>query len=310
MKTSSLCLIASLLGLLWLSQGCTRRVEQELPEFEPQLALNAVVALGDPWRVEFGNLQPVGQPGSDPLPEGVVQVQPLGAPPVSLTRDSLDENRFNENLYLSETLRVEPGPTYQVSASHPGYDSVRAMVSAPSPPLEVTLVYLDSAQLDRNGEPQPLVRVSWRDPAPEEENYFMVYSLLVDTVFGVQTYSALLSEDEAATFRGSLQRPEDEEIGRSFSPTFLTDERFEDGRYTLEMDVIIPPFPLSQHQFLDVAVATVSEDFYEFQRVYQLQGSFENDPFAEPAPILSNVEGGQGLVATYAPVWSRVALQP
>jgi hypothetical protein len=278
------------LGLLAVSAGCQRTASLNLPTPAPELVLNAWLTPGDLWRVSLDRVYPLGAAAGLPLVYGDLRLIPGG----SLAHDSLGE-------YVSATERVQAGQSYRLTAAHPGYPAVAVDLSVPLPPEDLRLVYFPEGATTTDGESEPLVRLVMADPAPADSQYYAVYSRLVDTVLGGYTGSVLFTDDLAVAFQPSWILPDDTGRVEFYRPFLFGEEAFTDGTFTLDFTFLTPAFARDRYQILEVFVATLPREVFDYLEAYEQQGRLQQDPFAEPTPISGNVQGGAGMVVVYSP---------
>jgi hypothetical protein len=277
-----------------LSFGCQRSKVVELPTKDSTLILNGINEFGKSWNFSLERVLNIGQASGARLEEGKVWLTNTNGEIVYLTQDSLIRNKFS-----SPNFFPEAGQDYIVQAFHPGFDSVYAYIHVPPPMPEIKL-YFQLSQNEVLNSSTP-IWLELNDPEPENRNFFMLYAYLKDSIYNEIKANALFSEDPIFNFSLPLKLPVTDRTVLLF-PSFFTDDLFVDGKYNVNLRFWLPDFEFVEGRRLEVSVATLSEEMYDYLKAYQKQGNLKESPFAEHSPVYGNVINGDGLVAVYTPV--------
>lgn len=295
--------------------GCESFFIPDAEPVEPGLVVDGAFSADSAWAVRVTRLRVLGQSRPGPAPDGftvadaAVEVRPEGGgSPVPLSH--VGGGRYEG----PEGLGPVPGGSYRLVVTHPSLGRAEAVGRAPAPPVfevgpaeEVDpgdegprkeyrfrlrlrgdgaglAVALSQVQPPYEGETdrRPRLRpVPFSSDDPDLRAYFF-------DVGPVRTYASFY---EGAVLRSDVRAGE----WRDITVTALTSRHQEAG------DEVV------------VRVVALDPDLRDHLYTRSLQEQYEGDPFADPAPLASNVEGGRGVFGGYtqrAVVVSLAATEP
>jgi hypothetical protein len=206
----------------------------------------------------------------------------------------------------------QPGQRYTLRASAPGVAAVEATLTLPAPPTLVSGSY--APVVSSNGY-QYRGRLSFAiiDPVSSAD-YYLAYARVLDAAghyWGqvAQDYSSRNSNGpDIKLTRFDLSQP-----GSLFQTLPVSDGGRNGQRLPFSQDVYLSGAGSSSSgntkpAFIEVIVSSLPADTYEFYQSVQRAYDTEGNPFAEPAPLRSNVVGGYGLFGGATDVALRIAL--
>jgi len=174
-----------------------------------------------------------------------------------------------------DELKIEKGKTYFLTVTNNG-ETVNAQATVPDltpPDLEVTS--LDTITGDWE---QTMYRahLRFRDLAGKG-NFYSITSSFIYYIEG---------ENQPYIY----------ETGFSRGEPYMSDINNEGEYFAFTTDDIFMPYPDSELRLV-FTLAVTDENYYHFHKAIR---NFDDDnPFAEPSPIYSNVNGGLGVFAAY-----------
>ncbi len=259
--------------------SCQREADIDLPDTKPKLSVSCFISDDiDTIRATVYWSSPVftNSNNSQERPSDMnVQIRRGG-----LTKQlNWDANLFQYVLTTSEFL-LEPGGSYELVVTAPNGERVSANTTIP---LELPVV--ESATLTRDSSITSWGEISYeltfktilRDPSPLFNRYRFAYF----------EYFSIENEFEAEYYRAN---------------SFKDDESLLNG--TLYEEEVIENFGFGSAAFpMVMYVINSSEEYYRFHNTISNQSN--DNPFAEPTIVYSNVENGLGIFAGYRQV--RVA---
>jgi hypothetical protein len=215
----------------------------------------------------------------------------------------------------------EPGRTYTLRASAPGAEAVEATLTLPEPAVIETGSYIPATQDNNN----PVFRnsagrltCSILDNAGTAD-YYLAYARVLDRN---GKYWGAVRRDYSSTSNDGLDVNLDrfqlseggQDYGYGLYP--FSDVGGNGQRLTLSTDVLLqyqgdfnPNNPVVvQPGFIEITISSITPDTYRF---YQSRNRYNNtgdNPFAEPAPLFSNVRPGYGLFGGATDVTYRIPL--
>lgn len=207
-------------------------------------------------------------------------------------------------------LPVQVGKTYTVQVDAPGFETVTSSCTVPKN-VPVSELKVDSSRRSEFGVELTWgynVRALWQDPAGETNFYRIVgYGECLNWPLRFPEASIDTTKPKVL-MRGS--------IGFGRQEQFITDQN-QDGQLLMSSRGELPSYfdysfydSTSQsgysgnHSFsrpltLLVSVLQVDENYYNYHRARQQQRQSQNNPFAEPILMPSNIQGGLGCFGAY-----------
>mgnify|MGYP006268631857 CR=1 FL=1 len=139
------------------------------------------------------------------------------------------------------------------------------------------------------------LRITLVDPDPSQRDYFYVYA---ETLGEFSVSMEWQTDDPAVRFRSSWAQRDSTNNYRVFQQaSFISDEWFGDSLRTI--DFFLPSrriaFLSNFYPGWSVKVGSVNEPFYRYLETVHNQQAALNNPYAEPTPVHTNVEGGLGV---------------
>ena len=199
--------------------------------------------------------------------------------------------------YHSSCCKPQAGVTYQLQVEAEGYETVTAVDRLPEP---TKIQDVRRSSVTAQWGPAERLEVDIKDDG-STENYYEL-SLLWDPRWYDLEFTVRNAElqDQLSDYAlGSILEPD---LATIYTYRMLLHDKAFDGR---EITLILETYPgegyLESGEELSVKVRTISEAYYRYHRTKVLQENARTDPFAEPVGILSNVTGGHGVFAGYAP---------
>ena len=292
--------------------SCEMVVDVDIPEEPPRLVLNAFLQADSVVVVELTESQSILT--NTFLPH-------VGGALVTLSENgqlvaTLEESEGAGIYFSSFTPSI--GKTYTLRVSKTGFEPVEGSTVIPVP-MVVRAVTADTITMDRrfNGDPHDTkatfslgeVRITLDDPG-DERNYYGVSAyryergfkgerdnrgdyVITDTVRTVR--SLYFSSDDPATasvvdeFAGGGET--------SSNIISFSDEFFNGKTYSLRLTQNVLSSWDAAYTQLHLVLHATDEAQYRYFRAVQLQYENQDNPFAEPVQVYSNVKNGFGIVA-------------
>ncbi|HAA11629.1 MAG TPA: hypothetical protein DCE41_07980 [Cytophagales bacterium] len=200
---------------------------------------------------------------------------------------------------------AQPNVEYELVITHPDYPTCRVTTSLPSPTqssnLQIPDLVFEAPLQDVSGT------FSLADPA-DEQNFYL-FSFVQEWSY-VRPLCCDMPDDTTRHRWTSVLTIEELGIAPTVSIYFntgnfngvLANDRILDGQ-TTEIHFHTPSAyyqvegPYTYRG--DLVVNHLSEDLYRYLQSWIAAEQANNNPFSQPQPIYSNVEGGFGIVAGY-----------
>lgn len=211
-------------------------------------------------------------------------------------------------LYYSIAARKLPiitGRTYTLTVSNPYFPAVTAQCTVPQL-VKPTEIQIDSTTILTNGGAQfdpkgPMLtgRLVWQDPAGQP-HYYQVNGQTIKQLKAKVTYpqsvpqrDTLVRIDTPLRFEKSTLVDDKAKDGSSFiSPKGQTTGNYSYSRYDF------PTATLLSYTVV-MTLSNVDENYYRYQAAIEQQGQAEDNPFAEPVLIPSNIQNGLGCFGAF-----------
>jgi hypothetical protein len=210
----------------------------------------------------------------------------------------------------------EPGHTYTLRASAPGTEAVEATLTMPARAVIETGSYVSSTQNNPNirGGAGRLT-CSILDNAATTD-YYMAYARVLDRSGKYWGFVRLdYSSDNGNNSEINLNRFQLSEGRNLYSQSPFSDAGGNGQRLNLSNDIYMQydgsygqggTYP--EPGFIEVIVSNITPDAYRFYQSLNRYYDTDGNPFAEPAPLFSNIRPGYGLFGGATDVTYRIPL--
>ncbi|OZC02529.1 DUF4249 domain-containing protein [Rubricoccus marinus] len=312
MRLSHFAPLALMLALL---AGCEfeTSVGIDPPPFEEALVVYAFPTPDSTWTVSVAKSLPLGSNRSYEVPDATVTIHEGGAVVETLVLQTARPEgeptySIQPSVYVSPTgATPEAGRTYRIEITAPGLPLASSETTIPLAP-EAEVVSDEWTYYDEGGYNSRRLRVGLVDP-PGDDIYELALLLREDYQEGyINEYTYRFTSVTPSFRRGYEFLDIDvgvETDAEYYREVVFRDALFRDRRQEFELDFDTYADEFATRSFA-VAVGRVSEPFARYQASRRQQIDNESNPFAEPSPLYSNVDGGYGVVGAFTSV--RIAL--
>ncbi|MDF7809993.1 DUF4249 domain-containing protein [Hymenobacter sp. YC55] len=334
--------LVTLLSLTALAfSGCETIVDVDTPPHTPRLALNYTLSnqLPNAYNQEFFANRALFVSTS----QSVLEVKELTGRG-NATVEVLDESgqvveRFRskpkrtynnygqvDSLYgdyvPTRGLVGEPGHTYTLRASAPGLETVESTLTLPFPTVIETGSYSEQ-QVTQNGSTFKIGRLtcSILDNAATTD-YYMAYARVLDRN---GNFCGTVQRDNNRNNGGGPdvnlglfqlsntnsnydQYPFSDVGGNGQRLTLSTDVSFFVRSYPVDPTNPRSPYITPEPGYIEIVVSSITADTYRFYQSRNRYNDTDGNPFAEPAPLFSNVRPGYGIFGGATDVTYRIPL--
>ena len=281
-----------LLLLVMVAIGCESAVEFPGAPFRSELVVTSEFSAESPWIVVVQRTV-----GFDE-----VVTFPVSVENATVTIDGDDGSRVElehkgGGFYHSNCCKAHAGVTYQLQVEAEGFETVTAIDRLPEPTV-IQDVRITSVNAEWG--PAKRLEVDFKDDGNTANFYEL--SVSWDLRWSEREFTILNAElqDQLNDYAlGSIFEPE---LDKIYARRMLLHDKAFDNR---EIALILETYPSNAIAELggglSVKIRTVSEAYYRYRRTQVLQDNATSDPFAEAVEVRSNVRGGLGMFAGYAP---------
>lgn len=290
------------LTLTWSGCDFQRTVDVDGPKPSPKLVVNGEIIPSRPWRVDVSRSVGAFEPGDTEdstftITDATVTVSHDDAEQGPLRLDSL-------NQYSTRQFTPRVGQKYTVRVTAPELGTVTATDRVPPAPS----ARLTDREMDPAGPYYDHTLQLTVDDPPDTTNYYHIAlrqnvyyrdSTSIDTTGIIDIREFKTRSRSIVNEMGRDAELEDEELN-SYSGREATfrDVLFDGTEYQISLQVA-GRFSFSSREArveYILYLSALSEDTYQFLRTSRLQSRVEENPFAEPVEVHSNVEDGYGVV--------------
>ena len=272
---------------MFLSFACKgfwepRSVVTNLPEHRPLLVINSFINPDSVLEVFVSKSNAFLAPPSFLINDATVTIFESGNPVAELFQ-------IRQGTYRATNYKPRIGATYELRVSAEGFIPIKSTTTIPSP-IKIDSVVVTENSIDRF---KTNLTLFFQDP-PGEDNY---YQLLLYSIERSAESDTLLSIIGFSSSDAVLRKPEDfEDKSDYYDDAFFDDALFDSEFYDLDISFYTHSEPIEMF----IVLLTTSESYYNFRKSVEQQNLTEDNPFAEPVPIYTNIENGLGVFASYS----------
>lgn len=293
--------------------ACERPVELNLDTFKPQLA---VISSFAPNQLVEVQISATRSPLNTSEPEYIANAQVdlyLGSQLLE-TLTLVPAKKDAPPYYISQQVKPIAGATYTLRAKAPGFESIEAFSTIPTPtPIE----RLSISDVIAEPGTQPLnikysydVTISFNDPKNEVNYYHLNFYQQLYT-YRLEGNDTIITGDDLFLKRKFSAIDDENTMISYFDGGVLFEDKKINGmpvKFTFPLDVELE----KNHQLLGNVYAelrTVSKEYYLYYNSLSRQRTSAGGPFAEPVILYNNIENGQGIFAGYNPSFGLIPVQ-
>ncbi len=238
-------------------------------------------------------------------------------------------NNAADSIYRTVTTRASEGKTYRIEVTHPTYGKASGETTIPRAINITSLIsQTNTSTNDYGGKSiEYIVKTKFNDKQNEENYYRLSFKRTYGTIQDKSNYIAqpiqtdtiyVYTRENSGTINSSdpiLTNNNDPNDILFSSPNnnynIFTDELIEGKEYEIAFTAMTDYFYENTDQrqnlvekpgeFLSVEVklSTITREAYLYLKSMYAQQWYNDQFFAEPVPVFSNIENGVGIVAGY-----------
>ncbi|MBO0357542.1 DUF4249 domain-containing protein [Hymenobacter sp. BT186] len=306
--------------------SCETIVDVDVPPHTPRLALTYTLSNQPPAKFfEVRNLFVSTSQGvlelKDPVGRGDATVEIFNEAGQVVERfRSKGQPGFNSSTGQPDSLYGyyvptrnfggQPGSTYTLRASAPGVEAVEATLTLPARAVIETGSFVATNPVNPNSRGiNGRFRCSILDNAATTD-YYLVYARVLDRngeYWGEVQYD-YNSPSNGSNSDINLNRYQLSEARGLYSQYPFSDVGGNGQRLAVSNDVYLNGGGVLEPAFIEVTVSSITPDTYRFYQSLQRYYNTDGNPFAEPAPLFSNIRPGYGLFGGATDVTYRIPL--
>ena len=282
---------------------CESSVELDYSDFKPKLVIISQMSADARFEISVSTSTTPTSVEKGEIPDGIV---------ITLFDLSNDEEvplyRENDLFVTGPDTYAKPGVDYYLRAEAPGFESVEAVTRVPEN-IEVS----DLTVKDFILEPS--------DVTPDKSN--VSYSLELGYDPSAAQYLHIIFTQHSRLKGGSVSNPVYEYYEYEIVPQFPEESgyvrHYDEGILVSLESVKANPITFEFKDYtidavdeelgiVEVEVRTVSPEYYYYFVSLTRQRITLQDPFAEPVPIFTNIDGGLGNFSSFSTITYEVSL--
>ncbi|MDO7854776.1 DUF4249 domain-containing protein [Hymenobacter convexus] len=212
-------------------------------------------------------------------------------------------------------FRPQVGQAYTLRATLPGFETAESTLTLPAPAVIESATYVPRSVANANyGQSTGRLSVVLRDD-PATANYYLAFARLLDRQGNPGNWSPVdVDYDSQSNTAGSIGQFQLSSPRQQYSLYPFADTDANGQRIALNADVryyssCYPSGPnCPQPGYMEVYVSSITKEAYDFYLSRRRYYDSDGNPFAEPAPLASNVRSGYGIFGGATDVTYRIQL--
>jgi hypothetical protein len=294
----------TLLSIIILS-SCEKQVTIEIPEKEPRLTVSGFVGKGEPFGVTVGKSRHIlaGDASSNWQESYIVK----NAVPViyenGVAIDTLVYQSSRQYLTVHNKI-VRMGYTYTIKVMAPGFKEIEATTIVPTQSEIAGTTIHRRARVNSYGEDMDDIIVKLNDPAGEK-NFYLIQVLRAGYQNAGYGIGCISTADKDIETMGGESDPMETESCYDASNLLMKDDNFNGRQKQLKLSAYSGALePWTDHTNGKVyrpfiRVYRVTEEYFKYAKSLGIYANGDDNPFAEPVNVFSNVKNGYGMFSTY-----------
>lgn len=304
MRLHNIAIALATVGLLVTVGGCEKEIPFDIDDADVKTVVNCLFDTDSTWVLEVSKSRSILDEDSELslVSDATVRIyNPDGSSELL--------SHLGEGLYGSDS-KPERGSTYSLEVAVPGQETVTASNSLNS---GAEIVRIDTGSTVIGGWPVNEVTITLKD-VPNIDNF---YNIKLRSNYWEWTYNPVTQDvDSGIVFGNVWFTSADAVFGgggggvldqKDFGPRGAS---FNDELFSGEERSITLSYYNWDLEDLSVTVSSGSEDFFLYERTFDLYQQTSDNPFAQPVQVYSNIENGLGIFAGMSSVTEVVPLGP
>jgi hypothetical protein len=290
--------------------ACEKTVNIDVPEKEPRLAVQAIFEEDEPFYAVVSRSRHILLPvntgtGGGPMwrdylvTNAVPVIYENGTPIETLVYDPSTET------YISPgNKKARAGFSYSIRVTAPGFKEVDGQSTFPSASEILEVKWVKQARTNSDGSLVDDITIKFADPGGEK-NFYQVQLQKEDGWRGSFQYiSCISTTDKDIEILGGDDDPTETENCHDNSKLLMRDVNFNGSIKQLKISV----WSNMLQEYTDqngnvrrpyIKLYRITEDQFKYIKSMGIYENTNENPFAEPVNIYSNIKNGYGIFATY-----------
>lgn len=279
-----------------LLTACERETHMNIPPQTPKLATQSLTGQNVFPQAYLTRTRGV----TDPLPiSGQTDIYLVRNATVLLYENDVlkDSLKYNSGLerYKATTAKIQAGKTYKLVLSAPGFPTAEAISVTPVLVPINNLSFTRNARNDIDGNPQDEVKLSFSDNGSTEDYYLVrIQDANRNILYCVNTND---KDVEKLVYEDPFYPDDCLQSDR----LLLSDKNFNGTNKTLIFYTEAGALePMPGQGKATVELLHINKEYYTYIKSLNTRENADDNPFAEPVNLYTNVKNGYGMFTTYA----------
>lgn len=276
--------------------GCETVVELDLDSGSPKPVLNGIINPDSTLSVHISQSKYI-------LDKGPFEIIRGATVDVYENDRWLGELLFDSStlFYTHEDLKPKRGMRYSIEVAKEGYENVIAETTIPVALASISEASVDSVLTE--GLKRFRFHVTIEDLPGENYYEFVLFAYLKILEYDRETQVSTQIDSILVQFAFYTEDLRAEDFQTSIMTSYvLSDNLFGGKTYTISFHdsrATLSGNLAHDYSTFIFALRHVSKDYYLYRRSQALQSWVEDNPFAEPVPVHTNIRNGLGIFAGY-----------
>jgi len=288
--------------------ACEKPLEINIPATTPKLVINAWLNTNQDIAVKIGRsrhvLDPLSSVGSNRENFTI-----KNAVAILYENDSpFDTLVFDATGYVYKShygKKIRQGFRYSIRVNAPDYNTAEGITEVPSQSEIAGIEWVQHVRTNSNGASVDEVTIRLNDPS--ERNFYMV-QIFPSHVYGTgEAYpiSCVSTTDKDIELAGSDTDPLDPDQCFDGGQLLLQDTYFNGSSKQIRLSIESSLLQLYSDPGANrlrrpyVKVYRITEEYFKFAKSYNVYAGSDENPFAEPVNVFSNIKNGYGIFSAY-----------
>ena len=214
-------------------------------------------------------------------------------------------------------LRGEPGQTYTLHASLPGFADVESTLTLPTLPVIESATFTPrTTGSGGSGDTRGRLVVNLTDEAATTD-YYLAFARILDKQGNTGNWSPVRLDYENTDTDFSVGQFQLSDLAsyQGYDIYPYPDTNVNGQRFSLNSNISFyrqsycpDPRTCAEPGYLEVTISKITADSYNFYQSQRRYNDADGNPFAEPAPLASNLQTGYGLFGGATDATYRIRL--
>jgi hypothetical protein len=286
--------------------ACEKVVYIKIPQKDPKLVVNAELAKDSLIILGVGKSRHVLD-NVYSSPSYIEEFMVSNATPVIYENGiAIDTLVYVASDYQYKSMRNKKillGNTYSIKVTAPGFKDVTAESIVPTQSVIAEVNRIKNARTNSNGEQVDEITIKLNDPA--EVNFYLIrfYTASYSSYGGSYTIGCVSTTDKDIETTGDESDPTAEDNCYDGGNLLMKDINFNNRqkqlKFSIESNQLTEYYNNGRMYRPYVKVYRITEAYFKFLKSRAIYDGANDNPFAEPANVYTNIKDGYGIFSAY-----------